>query len=263
MSQSSHVAESSRPSTATGRVRRRLFRVLAAATIVVVLVVVVFLAWAYTVMAGDRTAALEVWRNDAVTVTETDVSFVLEPVTAGRADGLVFVPGARVDPFAYARVLSGVVERSGVTVVITKPTLNLAFFDSRPLSDFTAAAPRVDEWSVGGHSLGGVKACAMAAGDDSVPVSGLVLFGSYCADDVSASDLDVLSVSATNDGLSTPADIESNADLLPADATFVVLPGANHADFGDYGAQPGDGRSTVTRDLVRSAITDALADFFP
>jgi pimeloyl-ACP methyl ester carboxylesterase len=263
MSQSSQVATRSDSTTPAGRVRRRVLRVLAGATAVVALVVVVFLAWANTVMAGDRTKALDVWRNEAVTVTETDVSFVLEPVAAGRAEGLVFVPGARVDPFAYANVLSGVVERSGVTVVITKPTLHLAFFDARPLSDFTAAAPGVDEWSVGGHSLGGVKACAMADGDDSVPVSGLVLFGSYCANDVSASGLDVLSVSATNDGLSTPADIEANADLLPTDTTFVVLDGANHADFGDYGAQPGDGRSTMPRDEVRSAITDALADFFP
>ncbi|RWZ51567.1 alpha/beta hydrolase [Labedella phragmitis] len=263
MSQSSQDVTTSDPRTPSGRVRRVLLRVLAGTAVVVVLVVVVFLAWANTVMAGDRTAALEVWRDDALTVTETDLSFVLEPVTAGRAEGLVFVPGARVDPFAYARVLSGVVERSGVTVVITKPTLHLALFDARPLSDFTAAVPGVDEWSVGGHSLGGVKACAMAAGDDSVPISGLVLFGSYCANDVSASGLDVLSISATNDGLSTPTDIETNADLLPDDATFVVLDGANHADFGDYGPQPGDGRSTVADDEVRSAITDALADFFP
>ncbi|RWZ61533.1 alpha/beta hydrolase [Labedella populi] len=263
MSQSSPVAATSGPSTGSGRFRRRLLRGLAAAVVVIVLVFVVFLTWANTVMAGDRTAALEVWRDDAVTITETDVSFMLEPTSAGRAEGLVFVPGARVDPFAYARVLSGVVERSGVTVVITKPTLHLAFFDSRPLSDFTAAAPSVDEWSVGGHSLGGVKACAMAASDDSVPVSGLVLFGSYCAEDVSETAIEVLSVSGTEDGLSTPADIEGNADLLPAETTFVVLDGANHADFGDYGAQPGDGVSTMPRDVVRSEITDALDAFFP
>lgn len=263
MSQSSPAAAMSGPSARSGRVRRRLLRAVAVAAVALVLVVVVFLAWAHTVMAGDREAALEVWRNDAVAVTETDVSFVLEPTSAGRAEGLVFVPGARVDPFAYARVLSGVVERSGVTVVITKPTLNLAFFDSRPLSDFTAAAPTVDEWSVGGHSLGGVKACAMAAGDDSVPVSGLVLFGSYCAEDVSDTALDVLSVSGTEDGLSTPEDIDAGADLLPPDATFVELDGANHADFGDYGAQPGDGVSTLPRDVVRAEITDALVAFFP
>ena len=214
-------------------------------------------------MPGDRAAALEVWENDAVRVTETDASFVLEPTTPGRAEGLVFVPGARVDPFAYARVLSGVVEESGVTVVITKPTLHLALLDTRPLSAFTAAAPGVDEWSVGGHSLGGVRACAMAASDDSVPVAGLVLFGSYCADDLSDSGLDVLSVSGTQDGLSTPADIAAHADLLPATATLVVLPGANHAEFGDYGAQPGDGTATMPRDEARRAITDALVAFFP
>ena len=51
--------------------------------------------------------------------------------------GLVFIPGAKVDPWAYASILSGLVTDDDLTVVITKPWLNLAFFDLRPLSSFT------------------------------------------------------------------------------------------------------------------------------
>lgn len=244
------------------RLARRIGRVVLALLVVLVLVVVVFLGWAHTVMGGDREAALEVWEDDAVEVTETDSSFVLRPTGGGDGEGLVFIPGARVDPFAYARNLAGVVGDAGVTVVITKPTLNLAFFDSRPLSAFTAAAPEVTDWAVGGHSLGGVRACQLAAAGGDVEITGLVLLGSYCANDVSDSGLDVLSVSGSNDGLTTPADVEANADLLPADATFVELDGGNHADFGDYGVQPGDGESTLPRDDVRAAITEALDGFF-
>lgn len=244
------------------RIRRRIVRTLLAVVLVLVLVVVVFLAWANTVMGGDREAALKVWTNDAIAVTETDHSFVLAPTGERSGEGLVFIPGAKVDPFAYSRTLSGVVEDAGVTVVITKPTLNLAFFDVRPLSTFTADAPDVDGWAVGGHSLGGVRACQLAADDANAQVSGLVLFGSYCANDVSASDLEVLSISGTADGLTTPDDVETNAALLPADATFVEIEGGNHADFGDYGVQPGDGESTIPRDDARAAITDALVGFF-
>lgn len=248
--------------TAPRRIGRLIGRAALAALLVVVLLAVVFLAWANTVMAGDRDAALEVWTDDSIEVTETSDSFVLRPADGGSDHGLVFIPGARVDPFAYARNLTGVVEDAGVTVVITKPTLNLAFFDIRSLADFATAAPEVDSWTVGGHSLGGVRACQLAASDDSVEVTGLVLLGSYCANDVSGSGLSVLSVSGTNDGLTTPEDVESNAGLLPDDAAFVVLDGGNHADFGDYGVQPGDGTSTVPRDDVRSAIAAAFDAFF-
>ncbi|PSL39324.1 alpha/beta hydrolase family protein [Labedella gwakjiensis] len=244
------------------RIRRRIVRTLLAVVLVIVLVVVVFLAWANTVMGGDREAALEVWTNDAIEVAETEHSFVLAPTGDRSGEGLVFIPGAKVDPFAYARTLAGVVEDAGVTVVITKPTLNLAFFDTRPLSTFTADAPDVDAWAVGGHSLGGVRACQLADGDPSVDVTGLVFFGSYCANDISASAIDVLSISGTADGLTTPEDVESAAPLLPADTTFVEIEGGNHADFGDYGVQPGDGESTIPRDDARAAITDALVGFF-
>ncbi|GLI27844.1 alpha/beta hydrolase [Agromyces rhizosphaerae] len=221
-----------------------------------VLLVVVFVAWTQTVFQGERDATLEAWRNPAITITSTPDSIVMEPADGASDTGLVFIPGAKVDPYAYLRVLSGVVE-AGATVVITKPTLNLAFFDVRSLDDFTAAAPGVDEWWVGGHSLGGVRAC-MLAGEGESDAAGLVLFGSYCANDLADSGLEVLSISGSNDGLTTPDDVTGNAGLLPVDAVFVELDGANHADFGDYGVQPGDGESTMPREESLAAITEAL-----
>jgi Alpha/beta hydrolase family len=151
--------------------------------------------------------------------------------------------------------LSGIVESSGATVVITKPTLNLAFFDQRPLSLFEADAPEVARWFVGGHSLGGVRACQLA---ESPGVAGLVLMGSYCANDLSESNLDVLSIGGSEDGLSTPAKIEGASALLPGRATIVQVDGLNHAGFGDYGVQPGDGTSTLTDEQERDAITGLL-----
>ena len=133
----------------------------------------------------------------------------------------------------------------GMTVVITRPWLNLAFFDPRPLSDFTSAAPGVDAWLVGGHSLGGVRACQLAPDAD-----GLVLFGSYCANDLSDSGLPVLSISGAEDGLSTPEKIQDSRGLLPADAEFVEIAGAAHASFGDYGPQAGDGTPTISERMI-------------
>ena len=231
---------------------RRLRTVTLWVLAVVLLLVVIGLVWAHSVMAGDREAALEVWRNDAIEITSTDAAIVMEPSDNASATGLVFVPGAKVDPYAYMYKLSGIVE-DGVTVVITKPTLNLAIADLRPLDAFTSAAPGVERWFVGGHSLGGVKACQYAEGGDT---AGVVLFGSYCSSDLSGSGLPVLSFVGENDGLSTPEKVEGAAGNLPDDAVTIDIPGANHADFGDYGVQPGDGESTADDSDVRQLIAD-------
>ncbi|AGW40739.1 hypothetical protein O159_05440 [Leifsonia xyli subsp. cynodontis DSM 46306] len=228
---------------------KRLTHVLVALVAVFALIVVGFLAWASTPMMGTRSAALEVWRDPAVSVRDAGGSVVLSPASAPSGTGLVFIPGARVDPYAYLFKLSGVVAETGVTVVVAKPTLNLAFFDQRPLSAFTEAAPGMSHWNVGGHSLGGVRACQLA---ETPGVEGLVLFGSYCANDVSATSLRVLSLGGSNDCLSTPGKIAAAAHLLPPDATFVEIPGMDHAQFGDCAATIGDAEA-------RGALTAALA----
>ncbi|MET4581916.1 hypothetical protein ABIE21_001406 [Conyzicola nivalis] len=237
-------------------VLRRLRIGAVAVLVVLVLLVVGFLVWANMVMQGDRDRAIEVWTNDRVAVTSTEHSVVIEPTGVASGVGLVFIPGAKVDPYAYMFKLSGIVESTGATIVITKPTLNLAFFDQRPLDTFTADAPGVDSWFVGGHSLGGVRACMLA---DSPDVTGVILFGSYCANDLTESGLEVLSIAGSRDGLSTPEKIADARLLLPTDAELVEIEGLNHAGFGDYGAQPGDRTATISSDTARDEITDALA----
>ncbi|MBM7505816.1 alpha/beta hydrolase [Agromyces aurantiacus] len=245
---------------------RRLGAVLAAVAAVLVLGVVAFLVYANIVFAGDRPASLDAWRSDAVEITSTDRSFVITPTDGGSGMGLVFVPGAKVHPSAYLYKMAGIAEETGMTVVITRPTLNLAFFDTRPLSAFTADAPEVEQWFVGGHSLGGVRACQLAAeaadgSDPDLDVVGLMLFGSYCVDDLSDSGLAVLSIVAEHDGLSTPDEVAARAGMLPDDAVSVLIEGANHASFGDYGAQPGDGEATIDRQAARDGIAGAVARF--
>jgi hypothetical protein len=230
----------------------RLSAVAAWVTGLIALLVLGALIWSHAVMAGDRAAALTAWENDAVSITDTSHSVILSPTSGPSERGLVFVPGAKVDPYAYLYKLSGITER-GTTVVITKPTLNLAIADLRPLTTFTSDVPDIDSWLVGGHSLGGVKACQYAAENS---VAGLVLFGSYCASDLSDTGLPVLSFVAENDGLSTPEKIADASGNLPDDGQVVDIAGANHANFGNYGTQPGDGTSTATDSDVRRTITD-------
>ncbi|SFF53606.1 alpha/beta hydrolase [Curtobacterium sp. YR515] len=222
---------------------------------VIVLIAVVFLVWANIVMQGTRSAALQVWRDDRVAVRDAGDAVVMTPTGTANGAGIVFIPGAKVDPYAYMATFRQVVA-SGTTVVITKPTLHLAFFDTRPLSTFESHAPDVRSWAVGGHSLGGVRACQLAPDAD-----GLLLLGSYCANDISKSYISVLSVSGSRDGLSTPEKVDAARHLLPSNATMTEVEGANHADFGAYGAQPGDDTATISRTDARQQIGSAIEEW--
>ncbi len=222
----------------------------------VVLVVGGVVAWSQIgVMAAEPEPLATVQENPQITVRDADQGIVLEPADGESETGLVFIPGAKVDPWAYAAILQGLAE-DGVTVVITRPWLNLAFFDPRGLDAFTSAAPDVDVWAVGGHSLGGVRACQLAPDADA-----LVLFGSYCANDLSESGLPVLSLSGSEDGLSTPQKIADARAELPADAEMVEIDGASHASFGDYGPQDGDGTPTISSEEMHAEVTRLVEEF--
>ena len=121
----------------------------------------------------------------------------------------------------------------------------------------------LERWVDRGWSmlLGGVAASSFAA-DHPTNVDGLLLWASYPADDrlASTDELAVSSISGSEDGLTTPADVADSRADLPADTTFVEVPGAVHAFFGDYGDQPGDGQPTTSRATAQEAIVAASLD---
>ena len=94
-------------------------------------------------------------------------------------------------------------------------------------------------------------------------IKGLVLWASYPAstDDLSTSALAVLSVSASRDGLATPARIAAARPLLPPSTTYRPIDGGNHAQFGSYGTQMGDHSATITAAEQWRLVIQATADF--
>lgn len=238
------------------RVRRGIRRAGIVALAAGVLAAVGFVIWAEHPMEAEAAPLAAVRADASITFRDTGAAVVLTPKRP-TGTGLVLFAGARVDAAAYAWKLSGLAD-AGVAVVIVRPTLDFAIVETRPLADFEALDPQVRRWLVGGHSLGGVRACEYA---EDAGVGGLVLLGSYCANDLSGTDLPVLSIGGANDGLSTPAKIRAARHLLPASAELVEIPGSVHAQFGDYGVQPGDGTPTTTDGAVRTAITEDVLAF--
>jgi len=57
--------------------------------------------------------------------------------------------------------------------------------------------------------------------------------------------------------LTTPDDIEASKGKLPPETSYVVINGAVHSSFGDYGDQSGDGTAMIDRSTAQSEITKA------
>ena len=192
-------------------------------------------------------------------VTDEPTAITLTPEGRSATTGLVFYPGARVEARAYVDILKLAAD-AGFLVVILKEPLNLSLLDGNQAGSAMAAHPEVTTWAVGGHSLGGVSASSFAKGN--TEVAGLLLYASYPLDSLrERAGLKVASISGTKDGLSTPAKVDASRALLPDDTTFVAVEGGNHAFFGNYGPQPGDGEPAVGRDVAQAEISRATVQF--
>jgi Alpha/beta hydrolase family len=240
------------------RAQRRI--ILAVPLMGLAFLLVVALAYARPFVATPVATAALRSEND-VRVSDRLVWYELIPVKEDAAGedikpttGLLFVPGARVDSRAYAHVLRPLAE-AGYLVAVLKEPFGFSLLDADHGKKVIDVHPEITYWAVGGHSLGGATAASLA--DEDERVKGLVLFASYPADPLVRTDLKAVSISGAADGFTTPADIEASKGKLPPDTAYVVINGAVHSSFGDYGEQSGDGVATVDRSAAQTEITRA------
>ena len=171
-------------------------------------------------------------------------SVVFEPQAA--TVGLIFYPGGKVEHHAYEPLMAEL-SRKGVLCVLVKMPFNLAVFDINAADGIQEEYPQIEDWYIGGHSLGGSMAASYLE-KHADEYEGLVLLGSYSTADLSGTELDVLSVFGSEDKVMNRKKYEENKTNLPSDFTEYVIDGGCHAYFGMYGAQDGDGIPTVTNE---------------
>jgi pimeloyl-ACP methyl ester carboxylesterase len=226
-----------------------------------------FILWATNPAQPEAVALAALQTRDGVHFENVDGWLVFQPLDREPAIGLIFYPGGRVDPRAYAPHARDIAGQSFTVVIVPMP-LNLAIFGLNRADQVITALPHIETWAVGGHSLGGAMAAEYVRANPQ-QVSGLVLWASYPGgnNDLSAADLPVLSVFASQDGLATLEDIADSRARLPLNTTFVEISGGNHAGFGWYGPQNGDGQPTLSKpeqqDLIVQATVDFLATLIP
>lgn len=195
---------------------------------------------------------------------EHDDYFTLFPKTACDSGncatlGVMYYPGAYVKPKAYAEMLSHWANE-GYRVVIFKMPSDLAVLAPQKAIKCMEDFPEITRWVIAGHSLGGAMASDVVAKHENT-FEGLILLGSYPNKSIKDVDIEVLSISAEFDELTTAEDIEDSKAKLPDDTQFLEIKGGNHAQFGSYGEQKKDGTATITKEEQHEAISQAVIPF--
>lgn len=161
----------------------------------------------------------------------------------GETDALIFYPGAKVAPEAYLPLLT-TLAADGIDCFLVRMPLHMAFLNMNTAADIQADYA-YEAWYLGGHSLGGACAALFAA-KHGAELKGLVLLAAYATKPLDEG-LSVLELHGSEDGVLNRKALEKGRRYLPASAAAEELTGGNHAQFGDYGPQKGDGVATVSR----------------
>jgi hypothetical protein len=236
--------------------RSRLRTVAVIAAALVVALIVGFYAWTRVA----RYAAFP----EAVAVAEPALTapgwYVFEPDGEPVA-GFVFYPGGLVDAAAYAPLMARLSDGGALSVIVPMP-LELAVLGIERAADVQAAFPRIETWVIAGHSLGGAMAADFVKGNPDA-VDGLALLASYPAasTDLSALPIQAVSVYGTENGVTTAEEFQASLARLPPDTDLVVIEGGNHAQFGHYGPQAGDGMATIDREAQQRQTAETLLAF--
>ena len=206
--------------------------------------------------------------DSTITIEETSRYISFRPNEEQRATGLIFFPGGMVQPEAYAP-LATAVARQGHTVFIVKLPFGSAPLESQQNSvmqqslEIMQADASIPFWVVGGHSRGAAIASRFAL-SHSDSFDGLLLIGTShpkeAAFDLSNSTLAVTKIYASNDGLASPEEVETNTIYLPEDTTWVRIDGGNHSQFAYVGKLLRDNAATISRERQQELMVNAILE---
>lgn len=228
----------------------------------------IFIVWSLIAYraSGEGRAALE--STSAVLVSDRDGYWEFQPKQPASV-GLLFFPGALVDPAAYAPLARAVASRGYPVLLVRVPrrgafggaeSHELSMRYQRALGE-TARSGGPRRWVVAGHSRGGVIS-ANVLRTPPEGIAGLVLIGTSHPRDFSLAHLQlpVTQIYGTRDTIADMDKVVAARRNLPPSTTIVQIDGGNHSQFGSYGFQPGDWPATISRSEQQRLTVDAIAE---
>lgn len=191
--------------------------------------------------------------DSIVAMEETEYGLYMDG--PGNESALIFYPGAKVEYTAYVPLLYQLAEK-GVDIFLIKMPCNLAFFGQNKADDVIKKY-EYEKWYLGGHSLGGAMAAYYAA-EHPDDLEGLIFLAAYSTKDLQEDDFSVISLYGSEDGVLNMDKMEESRAYMPANYTEICIEGGNHAQFGDYGEQKGDGTASISRQEQQNQTVEAV-----
>lgn len=170
--------------------------------------------------------------------------------------GIIFYPGARVEYTSYEPLMRSLADQGFFCVLIEMP-YNLAVFGIDSADGIQDKFTGIAKWYMMGHSLGGAMAGTYLV-DNYKDYEGLILLGAYVADSLRHTDLEVISIFGSEDTVIDKARFNKYKDKLPEDYQDMIIQGGNHAYFGVYGEQAGDGEAQITNEQQIKQTVDII-----
>ena len=204
---------------------------------------------------ADRTAVMMLRTDEYAAVTSSQTGLLFDG--PGEEDLLIFYPGAKVQETSYAPLLRQIAEE-GMDVFLVRMPARLAFFGSNKADEALQETADYANVYIGGHSLGGAMAANYAA-EHAESLDGVILLAAYSTKPLPDS-LPILSVYGTEDGVLNRANYEKNLANVPH-LQEVVIEGGNHAQFGSYGEQRGDGEASIDPGMQWNETAEAILEF--
>ena len=222
---------------------KHIKRISIAILIMLCLVVVAIIAWENTSYSCMQTANKALQSDNKVIVNDGEyISFTPKDTTPQK--GFIFYPGAKVEAESYAPLCREIAQ-AGYEVVIAKMPLNFAILGQNEANKIINDYNNINSWAIGGHSLGGVAASKFASENDKI--KGVALYASYpSGDELLNSNKEVISIWGSKDNVLNMDSLKESVNNLPKDTKFIEIEGGNHDQFGDYGAQKGDNKASIS-----------------
>ena len=233
--------------------KRRILIWTISVTLAIAIMVGVCAIYVSDYYRADNTAIASFTASHSVKANEsTDGVIVFDPIDP--IAGFIFYPGGKVEYTAYVPLMSALAEE-GVLCILTPMPFNLAVLDMNAAKGMTEQYPEIDDWYIGGHSLGGSMAASFVA-DNTDDFEGLILLGSYSTAEVA---LPVLSVYGSEDKVLNREKYDKYRSNISSSLTETVIDGGCHAYFGMYGAQDGDGMPSISNEeQINITVTEII-----
>ena len=204
--------------------------------------------------SAEQRATEALAQPNNVRVTEIDGGYFIDG--KGSKTALVFYPGAKVDSEAYMPLMEKIAN-GGIDCFLLKTPMRIAILEPNA-ADKIIENYKYDKWILSGHSMGGMIAASYCAEHENV--DGAALLAAYPIKKIPDGKA-VLSVCGTEDKVLDREAYQKAAELFPKNLTEVIIEGGNHAQFGNYGEQSGDGSAEISSEEQQKQTASAIIEF--